>query len=183
MDYAAAPPQSEGAKAAAIVMSTAASLSVAVPRHAQVRLALGMRPREGAPVPIYYSAIGSMVAVEVLPPVGLRAGIDFYPSGFNDWLPYSSTSFDGVAGTLDLTLSAARPAGGIVPYLGLGGRATHLTPRDLREAPRATYSFSLLAGVRVAGGVTLETRYPLVVPPADPPAHFETTLGLWWSLQ
>ncbi len=183
MDYAAAPPPSEGARAAAIVASTAASLSVTVPRHAQVRFAIGMRPRQGDPVPIYYSTVGNLVAFEVLPPVGIRAGVEFYPSGFNDWLPYGTTSFDGLSGSLDLTLSAAKPANGLVPYLGLGGRATHLTPRDLSRSPFATYSFGLLAGVRVAGGLTVETRYPLFVPPADPPAYFETTVGLWWSLK
>lgn len=183
MDIAAAQPPKEGAQAAAIVMSTAASLSVTVPRHAQVRLAIGMRPRAGAPVPIYYSAIGGKVGFEILPPLGLRAGVDFYPSGFNDWLPYGSTSFDGVSGDLDLTLSAAKPTGGLLPYLGVGGRATHLTPRDPAQGARSSHSFSLLAGLRVAGGLAIETRYPLLVPPADPPAHFETTVGLWWSLK
>lgn len=182
MDLAAAKPPPEGAQSAAVVLSTAASLSVAVPRHAQVRLAIGMRPREGAPVPIYYSALGTKLAFEAFPPVGIRAGLDFYPSGFNDWLPHASTGFDGLSGDLDLTLSAARPAGGLLPYLGLGGRAIHLTPREPGQVPHTGLSFSLIAGVRVAGGLALETRYPLLGPPTDPPAHFETTVGLWWSL-
>jgi hypothetical protein len=142
-----------------------------------------VRPRDANPVPVYYSAIGGLLAAEVVPPIGLRAGLSFYPAGYNDWLPLTDTRFDGVSGDFDVLLSAARSQlSGLLPFIGLGGRVTHMTPRDPAAKPAATYSLSLLLGARIAGGLAIETRYPLLGPAADPPAHFETTLGFWWSI-
>jgi hypothetical protein len=181
----AALPDPPGKAAAAIVVSTAASLSVNVPGHAQLRVALGVRPRANDPVPIYYSAVGAALASELLGPVGVRGGLAFYPAGFNDWLPYGTTSFDGASADLDVTLSGTRQqVSGVLPFVGLGGRVTHLTPRDRAQPAYATYSLSFLLGVRVAGGLTVEARYPLpgLKGKDDPPAEFETTLGLWWAI-
>ncbi len=196
MLIAAAPlPADPGRDAAVIVSSTAASLSVAAARHVQVRVGLGMRPVRdkaagsvGDPVPIYYSSLGAVVGAEILPPIGLRAGLEFYPSGYNDWYRASGnqtdpSSFDGASANLDFLVSAPKTvSSGFLPFIGLGGRATHMTPANPKVAPFAAYSLSLLLGVRIAGGFSLETRYPFGDLSANPPAAFETTAGLWWSI-
>ncbi|MBM3270157.1 MAG: hypothetical protein FJZ01_21185 [Candidatus Sericytochromatia bacterium] len=183
-----------GGQAAQIVASTAASLSVDAPRHVQVRVGLGVRPvREvagssAANVPIYYSSVGAVLAADVAPPIGVRAGLEFYPAGYNDWYRPAAgqadpSSFDGVSADLDFTVSTHKlVASGFLPFIGLGGRASHMTPVDPKVRNFAAYSLSLLLGVRIAGGFALETRYPLGDVSPHPPAAFETTAGLWWSL-
>jgi hypothetical protein len=168
---------------------------VAVPRHLQLRVGLGVRPvRDGSAgsngdaVPIYYSSLGGVVAAEVAPPIGVRGGLAFYPGGYNDWFRASAgqadpSSFDGVSADLDVMVSAPKlVSSGFLPFIGLGGRVTHMTPMNPRVAPYAAYSVSVLLGVRVAGGFALETRYPLGDFNTNPPAAFETSAGIWWSL-
>lgn len=159
-------------------------------RFVQVQGGLGISPGISSWVPFYYTEFGASYEQTLYSPLGIRVGAEMFPGALNEWMTQANgnkTSFWGYAGDVDLTMSAAQAEqGGPVPYIALGNRVTYVSPfSNASPATSVTgYSMNLILGVKMAGGLVLETRYPLFSTNnggLNPmPAYFETQIG-WWK--
>ncbi len=157
-------------------------------RFVQVQAGLGLSPAANSPVPFYYTELGASFEQTIWAPVGIRVGAEMDPSALNQWMTTASnakTSFSGYSGDIDITMAAARATGeGPLPYIALGNRVTYVAPSSdaAPSTPSTWYSMNIILGVKIPGGLVIETRYPLYTSSVgiNPlPAYFETQVGYW----
>ncbi len=157
-------------------------------RFVQVQAGLGLSPADNSPVPFYYTELGASFEQTIWAPVGIRVGAEMDPSALNEWMATSSnakTSFSGYSGDIDITMAAAQATDrGPLPYIALGNRVTYVAPSSNAASPHPStwYSMNIILGVKIPGGLVIETRYPLYSTSVgiNPlPAYFETQIGYW----